>query len=289
MRTKIISISFGLIISFSSSAQKDGAYHLDEVYSIDPNGTLYLRSEDANVRITGTDRDDIRVVINREEEIRGITTRRDDFEMEIEEKAGNLYLTEKNRSSKVNMGIGFYRLDYEITIELPSNASLKIDGEDDDYLIRSVNGKIGIDVEDGDIELIDCKGNDFDFEIEDGDLSMDGGGGKLYANIEDGDLDLRNGSFTDIDIVTEDGDVLLETTLTNDGVYDFDGEDATLEFLVIAGGGRFNISRDDARVTAADIFKLMRETDSRVSYELEGGTADVSIRTQDGRVRLSKR
>jgi len=274
------------LLSITAFAQEDGDYQLDKVFSMDSDGTLYLRSEDANVRITGSDRSDVRVVIDRIEEIRGASSRKRSYEMEIEEKGGDLYMTEKKRSSGWN--VGYYRLDYDITIELPMNASLKIDGEDDDYLIKSVNGSIRLQTEDGDVELVSCNGDDFEIELEDGDLRMDGGKGSLYLNMEDGDADVRNGNFDKVEVRTEDGDVILETALIDDGVYDIDGEDATVELVVLNGGGEFNITKDDARVSATRDFELMRETDSRVSYKLKAGDADVRIRTNDGRVRLSK-
>jgi len=287
--TRNIAILWLIVGTIQLFAQDDGDYHLDKVYSMDTQGTVYLRSEDAKVRITGSDRNDARVVIDRVEQVRGITNRRPSFEMEIEEKDGDLYVTEKSRStSRVNIGISVYSLEYDISIELPRNASLKIDGEDDDYLIRSVNGRISIDAEDGDIELLNCQGDDFEITLEDGDLTMDGGNGSLVVEVEDGDLDFRNGNFKEIELVTEDGDVHLETKLLNGGIYDLDGEDATIDFIVLSGGAVFNISRDDARVSASSAFRLTRETDSRVAYQLGEGSAEVYMRTKDGRVRLEK-
>ena len=289
MKTTLIALCLLITIPIQLAAQEDGEYHLDEVYAMATEGTLFLRSEDAKVRITGSDRKDARVVIDRVEEIRGITTKRASFEMEIEEKDGDLYVTEKSRSStRVNFGISVSSLSYDISIELPQNASLKIDGEDDDYLIRSVNGRIRIDTEDGDIELLNCQGDDFEITIEDGDLTMDGGNGKLYANVEDGDLDFRNGNFREVELITEDGDVILETHLMDGGMYDLDGEDATIELIVLSGAGTLTISRDDARVSASSAFELTRETESRVAYQLGTGGAEVRISTKDGRVKLEK-
>jgi hypothetical protein len=272
-------------LAFNAIAQSDGDYSLDQVYSLADDGTLYLRSEDAQVRITGSDRSDVRVMIERKVEVRGASSRRS-FEMQIEEKSGNLYLTERSKSSGWN--VGYYRLDYEITIELPMNASLKIDGEDDDYLIKSVQGSIRLQTEDGNVELIDCNGDDFEIELEDGDLRMDGGNGSLYVNVEDGDIDVRNGNFDRVEIITEDGDIMVETNLADKGVYDIDGQDATIELIVLQGGGEFDISKDDARVSVTKEFEMLRDTDSRETFRLSPGTADVRIRTEDGRVRLTK-
>ena len=204
--------------------------------------------------------------------------------MEIEEKTGDLFIKERSRSSGWN--VGYYRLDYEIIIEMPMNGSLRIDGEDDDYIIRSVNGSIQLQTEDGDVELIDCNGDDFEIEMEDGDFRMDGGTGSLYINMEDGDVDIRGGKFKSIEARMEDGNLTLETDLLDDGEYNLTGDDADMEFVVLAGGGEFNISKDDGRVSASKDFDLKRETESRVEYFLPSGKANVRIKTNDGRVRL---
>lgn len=272
------------LFSIAIQAQEDGEYHHDKVYQLASNGTVHLRSEDADIRITGSDRSDVRVKVDRSEEIRGAGSRNRSFEMEIEEKTGDLFIKERSRSSGWN--VGYYRLDYEITIEMPLNGSLRIDGEDDDYIIRSVNGSIQLQTEDGDVELIDCNGDDFEIEMEDGDFRMDGGTGSLYINMEDGDVDIRGGKFKSIEARMEDGNLTLETDLMDDGEYNLTGDDADMEFVVLAGGGEFNISKDDGRVSASKDFDLKRETESRVEYSLPLGKANVRIKTNDGRVRL---
>lgn len=280
-----IGIVFLCLLSLSIQAQDDGQYTLDKTYQLDQNGTLHLRTEDAEVRITGSDRDDVRVVVERYEEIRGASSRRS-FEMEIEEKSGDLFIKEIKRST--SWTVGYYRLDYEINIEMPKNGSLRIDGEDDNYLIQSVDGSIQISTEDGDVEIIDCHGDDFEIEMEDGDLELDGGTGSLYISMDDGDADVTRGKFNDVEIRIEDGDIILETALGDQGRYRMDGDDADMELVVLSGGGDFNISKDDGRVSASSDFDLIKETDYRVEYKLGTGKAEVSIRTNDGRVRLVK-
>ena len=280
-----IGIVFLCLLSLSTKAQEDSQYTLDKIYQLDQNGTVHLRTEDADVRITGSDRKDVRVVVERYEQIRGASSRRS-FEMEIEEKSGDLFIKERKRTN--NWTVGYYRLDYEITIEMPKNGSLRIDGEDDNYLIQSVDGSIQISTEDGDVEIIDCHGDDFEIEMEDGDLELDGGTGSLYISMDDGDADVTRGKFNDVEIRIEDGNIILETALDDQGRYGMDGDDADMELVVLSGGGDFNISKDDARVSASSDFDLVRETDYRVEYKLGAGKAEVSIKTNDGRVRLVK-
>ena len=282
-----------ILVSTSLNAQDDrddrGDFHLDENYEISATGTLHLDSEDADVRITGTNRSDVRVKIDRDESSRGLSSRSRSFEVEVENRDGDLYVTEKRGRSGASITFGSYSVQYDITIELPESSSLRIKGEDDDYYVKNVNGKISIQTEDGDIELDDCNGDKFDIRLEDGDLRMDGGKGDLYLRMDDGDADIRNGKFESLEVTSEDGSVSIETEIADGGSYDIRTDDSNVEFIVLNGGGEFTISKDDGRVQASSDFDLKRESDSREEYSLGGGSADIQIRVNDGRVRLSKK
>ena len=277
----------GLLATFAVNAQKNGEYHLDQSYTIAANGTLYLDSEDANVNITGSSRTDAHVKIDRVVETRGFSSGRNEFRFDVEDRAGNLYLTERSRGG-VTMQVGYSRTDYTIDIELPRGVSLKIKGEDDDYVIRNIDGKISIETEDGDIELIDCFGSDFQFKLEDGDLKVDGGNGSISIDIEDGDVDIRKGNFDRIEVDVQDGNIILETAIVDNGIYDIKAEDARIDFVVLKGGGEFLVLKDDGSLRTSSDFETLQESDHRALVKLPGGNAKIEIRTDDGRVRLSK-
>ncbi|OEK02019.1 hypothetical protein BFP97_11020 [Roseivirga sp. 4D4] len=287
MKTKaFLSSLFMLALLVGNVSAQDKNFSLDEVYSLAADGTVHLRSQDANVKITGSDRSDVHVVIERTEIVRGVRTNRGRFNVEVEERQGDLYITESERRG-ASFQIGMRRVDYEIEIEMPQTGSLRIKGDDDDYVIRSVNGNISIETDDGDVELIECNGDKFDLELEDGDLRMDGGNGSLYVRVDDGDLDIRNGNFDRVEVAAEDGNVSLETTLSDNGVYEVRGDDADIDFVVLSGGGEFNVSKDDGRISSTSAFETIQETERRAKLSLNGGKADVDIRVEDGRVRLS--
>ncbi|PIQ47077.1 MAG: hypothetical protein COW03_17305 [Cytophagales bacterium CG12_big_fil_rev_8_21_14_0_65_40_12] len=277
----------GLLATFAVNAQKDGEYHLDQTYTIATNGTLYLDSEDANVNITGSSRTDAHVKIDRVVETRGFSSGRNEFRFDVEDRAGNLYLTERRRGG-VTVQVGYSRTDYTINIELPRSVSLKVKGEDDDYIIRNIDGKISIESEDGDIEVIDCHGSDFQFKLEDGDLKVEGGNGAISVDIEDGDVDIRKGNFDRIEMDVQDGSVILETAIADNGIYDIKAEDARVDFVVIKGGGEFLVLKDDGSLRTSSDFETLQESDHRSLVKLAGGNAKIEIRTGDGRVRLSK-
>ena len=288
MKTKLLFTSFLMLTLAVSqvSAQEDSEFNLDRVYKLSSDGTVHLNTSDAAIKITGSNRSDVHVVIDRTETMRGIRSGRSSFDVEIEERSGDLYVTER-ASRRGSFQIGSSRLDYEIDIEMPMTGSLRIKGDDDDYVIRSVNGAISMKIDDGDVELIECNGDDFDLELEDGDLKMDGGRGSIYINVDDGDVDVRNGAFERIELNAEDGKVAVETTLSDKGVYELTGDDASVDFVVLGGGGEFNVSKDDGRISSSSDYETLQESERRSKLQLKGGSADVEIRIQDGRVRLS--
>lgn len=288
-KTKIYALIglVGLFFTSNLKAQKNGEFHLDQSYTIEENGTFYLDSDDAKVTITGTDRKDAHVKIDRVIESRGFSSGRGEFLVDVESRNGSLYVKERTRGG-VTVQVGYSRTDYTIDIELPRGVSIKIKGDDDDYLIRNIDGRISMDTEDGDIELIDCNSKDFQFRMEDGDLMIDGGSGSISVDIEDGDVEIRRGEFERIELNTQDGNVMLETSISDSGIYDIKAEDARIDLVITKGGGEFLVLKDDGSLRTSSDFETIEESDHRSVIKLDGGSAKVEIRTDDGRVRLSK-
>lgn len=288
----LLAVFFITNLSFAQrdrDEDKGDEFHLDKVYEMSATGTLNLNTEDADVRIVGSNRSDVHVKIDRVVTTRGVSSRSRSFDVDVENRNGDLFIRESKGRSRGFIGVGYFRTDYDILIELPEGASLRVRGEDDDYYVKNVNGAIEMETEDGDIELVDCNGSDFEFILEDGDLKLDGGKGKFYARLDDGDIDMINGGFDNVEIQVEDGNVTMETGIADNGVYDIRADDARIDFVVLSGGGDFRVTKDDGRVRATSDFETIRENDYRSELKLAGGKADVQIRTNDGSVRLSKR
>ena len=283
----MLSLLATLLLTQGAFAQDDKEFHMDEVYEIASNGAFHLRASDADIQIIGSERSDVRVKVDRVEVVRGLSSRSRDFDMEVENKGGDLYVTER-RGQGTHINIGYHRLDYKILIELPKAASLRIRGDDDDYYIKNVNGGISMRADDGDIELVDCGGESFEIELEDGNLRMNEGAGKIYLEMDDGDADIINAAFERVEINLEDGSLNLETALSDNGTYELRADDADIDLVVLKGGGEFMIRKDDGRVRYTREYELIEETDYRTELKLPGGTASVRIRTDDGRVSLEK-
>jgi hypothetical protein len=274
-------------ISFAQSV-KTGNYHTDETYKISAKGTIKLSCSDAKVFITGSDRTDVNVKVDREVEQKGLGFGSEEFTVDVDENSGNLTIRERSSSSHVNFG-GSYSERYTIKIQAPKGVSLVLNGDDGDYQIDHIDGAIDADLDDADIELTGCNGDDFRFHLDDGDVKMDQAKGKLEFDGDDSDINIRNAAFTSISAEIDDGDFIVETSLAENGDYFINTQDGRVAFTVISGGGRFDIRHDDASIRTDASFTSIEDSEDRSRFTLANGNAKVDIRADDASVKLAKR
>ncbi|MEI9919122.1 MAG: DUF4097 family beta strand repeat-containing protein [Bacteroidota bacterium] len=285
----LLTIASILVTTISlAQSSKTGNYHVDERHKISEKGVIRLTCTDAKVFITGSDRTDANIKIDREVEMKGVSFGSEEFTVDIDENDGNITIRE--RSSSVHVGIvGYYNEHYTIKIEAPKGISLIINGDDGDYVIDHIDGAIDADLDDADIELIACNGDDFRFRLDDGDVKMDQGKGNLEIDGDDSDIQIRNANFSRISAEIDDGDFIVETSLADNGDYYIDTQDGRVSFTVTSGGGRFDIRHDDANIRTDASFSSVEESEDRSRFTLSSGNAKVDIRADDASVRLAKR
>ncbi|MGB3466592.1 MAG: DUF4097 family beta strand repeat-containing protein [Cyclobacteriaceae bacterium] len=275
---------FALSLCRVSVAQNDNEFHLDETYPMSQTGKLWMDPEDAEVTIIGSKRSDVRIKVDRIEDVKALTSSSRKFSVDVDVKGGDIFF--KEREDNGGYFIGSVSLDYKILIELPENASIIVRSDDSDFKVVNVNGSIDMSLDDGDAQLTQCSGDRFDFDMDDGDISLDGGRGEIYARIDDGDITITRGAFDDVEIRSDDGSISLETSLSDNGTYQLFGDDARIELTILSGGGDIIIDGDDTSIRATGDFREVDSSESRSVYSLPNGKARVKIRTDDGRVRI---
>lgn len=286
---KISTLVLALISVFSiAQSTKMGDFHLDQNYKLSANGTITLTSSDANVFITGMNRTDVRVKVDRVVETKGFVFGSHEFTVDVNELNGNLSIRDRSGSGSIGV-VGYIHEKYTINIEAPEGASLVLRGDDGDYYINTVHGKMDINLDDADIELSGCKGNDFKFRLDDGDINMDEGQGSLDVDADDADVSIQNGKFYRIIADVDDGNFVVETTLADAGEYFIAGQDGLVSLTVLNGGGNFDVRHDDARLITEGAFNEVDRSEARTKLTLPKGNARVEIRVDDGRIRLSSR
>lgn len=287
MKATFVALLFLVTVAVSAQT-KDGIFQLDEEYTINPKGTIKLNSSDAKVYITGSSRSTAHVKIYRQVTTKGVVFGQEEFAVDINEENGNLNIRERSNSTVVGM-IGYHYEKYTITIEVPEGVSLLVKGDDGDYQIKNVDGDISLDLDDADVELTGCSGDNFRFRMDDGDIVMDEGKGKLDIDADDADVRIANANFTSITADVDDGDLVIETSLADSGDYLINAQDGLVTLTITNGGGKFDIRHGDSRVTTEGKFTQVERSENSTSLTLASGNARVDIRSDDARVRLIQR
>ncbi len=277
-----------LIVPLLATAQKNREFNLDQSYDIGSDATINMRTDDAEVRITGSDTRQVKVRIERRVKSGGLRLGDEhDLTVKVYTKNGDLHISDRQPQGVTWNIMGYSYEVYRIDIETPAEVNLKLEGDDDNYLIRNVNGNIEVRLDDGDLELLDCQGEEFDFRVDDGDINMNSGQGELYADIEDGDLIVDKGSFEQLLVKIDDGNVDVKTDLKSFGTYRITSDDGQVDLTITGGGGNIDVSHDNSRISTTPEFKLLGKTEHNSRYQLPGGDAEVVIRADDGSIRLS--
>lgn len=199
-----------------------------------PNGTIKINTSDAKVYITGSSRANAHVKIYRQVTTKGVVFGTEEFAVDVYEEQGDLIIREHSNSTTVGM-IGYHYEKYEINLEVPEGTSLNVKGDDGDYLVRNVNGRIQMDLDDADVELSACSGDDFRFRLDDGDIVMDEGKGKLDIDADDADVRITNAHFTSVVADVDDGDLQIETSLADNGEYLINAQDGLVALTITRG------------------------------------------------------
>ena len=293
MKNLLINTVILTILLYGTALANDGTtkefeYTLDKTYQIAKNGTLSLNTEDADIKIIGSNRKDAHVNVYRKVTLKGIFRNNEDkFRIVVTEKEGHLVIREKSES-RINIAIGTYSETYKIVIEVPSSIGIKLHGDDDDYIIKRILGKINIVGDDGDVEISNCKSKKITIDMEDGDVEIADGIGDLTVDLDDGNLTTVNSKFSNVDITVSDGDLDIETSLYDKGMYQFRTDDGDIKLNITNGGGLFEVRHDDGHVSTSSVFKESYSSERKHKYNLTNGEAQVFIKTNDGDVKLTR-
>lgn len=281
-------IALLLLVGALSVEAQNNEYNLDQDYGIAADGTVFLDSDDAEVKIIAGDRFDANVNVYHRVNVDGIEWGSDgEFQMNVKQRDGDLYVEEAERDNN-SFRIGNIDREYRITIRIPRGVSIDVKGDDGTYEISDVGGAVSMVADDSDISIKNASGEDFIFKIDDGSIRMDKGQGKLKAALDDGELRVGDGRFNEIDVSGDDASLYFATGLSDGGKYFFGIDDGDLELNILEGGGSIDITHDDTDINTIGNFSKVSDEEERSVYELNGGNARVEIKSDDGDIVLRK-
>ncbi|QNL20660.1 DUF4097 family beta strand repeat protein [Hyphobacterium sp. CCMP332] len=283
VKLKLITIA---VLSSTIQLIAQNTYELNEEYSINKNGLITLNTNDANISITGSERENVHIEIYRKVETVGAGSD-EEFEIKIEERNGNLFIREL-RKSEINYWIGYRNIDYRIKLEVPSTVKMVISEDDGDLSISNISGDLDINCEDGDLELNNISARKLNIDIEDGDVEMNKISGFLSLQSEDGDIEANNCSFSKIDLDTEDGDVNIESSLAKDSEYKLETEDGDIKFYISGSGAKLNLNCEDGNISVEGDFNELINKEGQRQIEFGDKSALVYLNTEDGDIKVSR-
>jgi hypothetical protein len=125
--------------------------------------------------------------------------------------------------------------------------------------------------------------------IDDGDVRMQGGKGSLDIEADDADVQIFDSHFTIIKAEIDDGDLFIETSLNDKADYKIDAQDGSIALEVTSGGGAFDIRHEDTHIVTSGPFESLQETEEHTKLILKKGSAKISLRADDARIKLTAR
>ncbi len=145
---------------------------MDQEYELSSSGTIDLTCDDAEVRITGSERTTAHVVVKRVI-TKGKVKRNRKFDLEVIKRDGDLVIREKQFNG-VPVSYGSYEEDYTITIEAPENVSLRVQSDDGDLTVQQGEfSAVDVASDDGDIALTTSLADAGRYELQASDGKID--------------------------------------------------------------------------------------------------------------------
>ncbi len=280
---KLIGIAIILPISLVVAQEE---YKLDKTYPVKKNALVTISTDDADIIINGSDRNDVHLKVYRKVELIGTGTETK-FEIQVEEREGNLYIRE-NRSSGSSYWVGYKSTEYKIELEIPAEVKLVVSEDDGDIVLNNISGDLDIDCEDGDLELNQFSGKNLNIEMEDGDIKINNASGFLSLRSEDGDVEANSCSFNKIDLNTEDGDVNIQTSLSQNSQYKLSAEDGDIKFYISGSGAKIDLNAEDGNININGDFNSISKDENSRHLEFGDNSAIVTISTEDGDIKVSR-
>lgn len=297
-------------------------YH--ETFDVEQGVVLRLDHGDGDVLLEPWDQDVIQVDVNIDIDFKrfGFGTK-PDLVVEFDQRGREVRVREV-RTGSVSVGFHSYNEeDYTYTIKAPAYTVLDFEGDDGDVSIADWAADFEIDLEDGDLELLDSRATTGSIRLSDGDCIVRGFEGELIIESEDGDVlvsgsNLTEGRFTlsdgslrmshdegnfeietedgdvelrdvtagRLEVMCEDGEVDLDLIASGDVDWDIETEDGDVELSARDVSAEFTIDTDDGRIRVDLPDDAYDRRENRVSGTLGAGDGKIRIRVSDGSVTL---
>ena len=328
MRSFCYRITFSILF-FSFLFARDYKKDFEHTFDVSKGAILIIEAGDGNVDIRTWDKDQIKVNVTYNAQIKSSAQNDDEaFDVEFSQNGDRCYVTghEKRRQIFGYFSINYIEYRYEISIPQYVNldiltddgnikvddikADLKIHTDDGNILLKRINalrtdirmkdgdahietltGELDIRCDDGDLELSDLDVTDAEISGADGRISIKDSKGNFYVNSDDGNIDMNGINAKILDVRSQDGDVDILFSGNENPEIKIETQDgrATLE-LEHPVSASFSLETDDGHIRCqVDDADISRESKRYVKGELKNGDGRIEIRTNDGPITFRSR
>lgn len=267
----------------------DKSFH--ESFEVKPGAALHLRSGDGDVELAVWDQPRIEVKVEYHYEQKGLHWGKDrkEFNVTFRQQGDDLWVEEDHGGHEVSFQVGSStQHEYLYTIQAPAWVVLDIEGEDGDIRVANWDASIEVVCDDGSVEVLDSKGEHFEFTMQDGDLTLTRCAADIDVELDDGDIDCEAVTTQAFALEAQDGKIDLD--LIGSGAVEWevlvDDGDVRLQ---CAGDidAKVEIETDDGSIRVeTEMGEDGRQRENRFSGKLGSGQGRIRLRGQDGDIDL---
>lgn len=294
--------------------------------SLAGDGKVEIRNISGDVEVTTWDRNEVKIDALKTSRASSMDKAKENttkVKIEVTRENGILKVeTKYPKPSIKNLNVSVY---YKVTI--PSQASIKARSVSGDVTLENIGGKAAADTKSGDVTVIGAQ-NGANAETVSGDVKVVDVQNGVYCKTASGNVDAKNiTGNADLNCVSGDvtaenirGAVEADTVSGNVKLLDISGADvvkgktmsgSTVYYGDISSNGRYSLEAHSGRVemtipsnSAFDLtastfsgsikteFKVMMSgtlSKKKISGSVNGGGADVNLKTFSGNVHLKKK
>ena len=256
----------GLLI-FTGTVKADSVKKEEtKTFKMNKGGLIHLSANEGEVIIRGWDKDEVKLHMVKRAWGRGrreAEARLEEIEVAIRENSNRLMIREivPEHQGSVNVFRLFDRdfweeegwhsqvVDFELWV--PRQVNLRIKGDESDVDISEVEGKVTVDVDEGDVMLADVRSEEMQIRLDEGDVTLidceSTDDGLLKVDSDEGRITLRNGRFHEVDLASDEGSLIVDAATIQRFWLSTDEGDVEA-FFIPSKGGSYRIEADEGDI-----------------------------------------
>ena len=216
--------------------------HFDKKFTVNPGGTLRVKTDVGSVRVTGSSGNEVSIVAD----MHGSQRDLERFKMSADQK-GNDVEVRGESSHGGSWFSGFHDFDVDIVISVPKNYNLNLSTAGGNVEVRSVTGSVDGSTSGGDVSVQDVEGG----------VTLGTSGGTVSAEKVKGDIRMS----------TSGGDVR--------------GREIIGSVVAKTSGGNVNLEATDgeveARTSGGNVYIKLNGKGKGIHAETSGGNIDFEV------------